>query len=96
MNYIKHLPVVLLTIFCGKALFVGLSYENIAVIGILSAISCFFEYKSQNIEIEKINRRCEAIDKHLTDLYKANQEINSQLASIKTFGQLRNVGQPRQ
>lgn len=74
-----------------KYLILGTSLTEILILVVLGLLTAFFQWKEHYEELDKINKRCDAIDKHLTQLYKNDEEFKSSLSTLN-LGQIRNVG----
>jgi len=93
MNYLKHLPLALLTLFCLKYLVLSPSYADIMVLAVLGVTASFFEFHLFNKEFVKLKSDFE---KHLGE-YKSTQNelvglqnsFNSNINNIKLNQTLR-------
>jgi hypothetical protein len=66
-------------------------YTDIGLLTVLGSLTAYFQWKEHKDELEKLNKRCDAVDKHLTQLYKNDEDFKSKLSSLN-LGQLKNVG----
>lgn len=88
MNYLKFVPLSLFSVAIGKALYLSPSWSDVAVITVLGLLSIAFEVFSQNKQMQVLHKRCETIDKILTDLAKENEARKSDISGLRV-GSLR-------
>lgn len=88
-KYIKYLPLTLFSIAGIKAISIGGSAIDVAVLFVLGLASAFYEFKAQNRAMEVVHKRCEEIDKHLSILYKKDLEVRGLIQTIQLPSQLR-------
>lgn len=82
-KYIKFIPLALFCSFVIKGLMYGVSYVDTSVYLVLGAMAAFFEWKLQYKRMEVLHVRMDEIDKHLTNIYKSQEELKSHVASAK-------------
>ena len=82
-NLEKFVPLVLFVAVGLKGLIYSYSWVDMGILAILGAISAYYEFKVQNEQIQKMNKRCDAIDEHLTSLYKTNEELKGYFSGVK-------------
>ncbi len=87
---VKYLPMGLFCLFTLKAMVLGASYNEIAALAILGAYAAFYErahnesFKKEVLEkLDGATKRFEAGDSHITQLYKNDNEILTQLKKIQ-------------
>lgn len=88
MDQIKYIPLGLFCLAVLKAIVIGGGFPDVAFIAVLGAVAGFYEYKNSEKRIKVLEARFEAVDQHLTTLYKENVELKSYV-SIKKMGDLR-------
>lgn len=89
-KYIKYVPLSLFILATAKALIITPTWSDAPLLIILASISAFYEYKNQEKKMEVLHKRCDAIDVHLSTLYKGQEEFKSYASALK-LGQLRNT-----
>jgi hypothetical protein len=88
-NHIKFIPLSLFCVFALKCLVLSVGAIDAPVLLILGVISAFYEYQFQNRKTELLHKRFDEVDKHLTALYKAQQDVKSDMSTFKLAGQIR-------
>jgi hypothetical protein len=88
MNKIKYIPLALFCVFALKSLILGVVLYDVLLAAVLACISAFYEFKSNDREMQVLQTRCDEIDKHLTELYKADREFKD-FVSRKNLTDLR-------
>jgi len=90
-KYIKYVPLILFCALAIKALIVGSVIADAPFLLILAVLSGFYEYNHQSKKLQVIHKRCDEIDKHLTALYKANQDLKTDLQTSKLSSQFQKI-----
>jgi hypothetical protein len=85
----KLVPLCFFCLFSMKALVLGASWTDLGFLAVLAGISAFFEYFSNSKELEIVHKRLAEVDKHLTELYKKDDEIKTYVSSAKLGASLR-------
>ena len=88
-KYIKFLPLTLFLIFGLKCLFFGALAADAPVLLILGLVSGFYEFQHQGRDAKTIHKRFDEVDKHLTALYKTQNEVKADMSTFKLAGQIR-------
>lgn len=98
-KYVKYVPMGLLFSFGIKALVSHPSFVDAAILLVLGAIAGFYEWKVQNEAIEQVykeaaivHKRMEEIDKHLSSLYKNDEEFKSYIGGVRLAQQATRTG----
>lgn len=86
MKYIKFLPVALFTVFSLKLMIMGGNWCDVAITAILGATSYLYQCKFLDEEYEKLKTRGDEIDKHLSVLYKKDEELQGKLSTLNLAG----------
>ena len=90
MDKVKYIPLALFVLFSGKALFFGAgSYESAAVLLILGVIAGFYEFKSQDALIRKLQERIDAQDAANVQIGKDLESVKNHLSTLKLSNQFR-------
>lgn len=94
-KHIKYVPLSLFCIAVAKALIVGAGLTDLGTILILGLAAGFYELKFQNKAIQVMHARCDTVDAHLTNLFKKEMELRSQIQTITLPQQMRSMsGRP--
>lgn len=91
MQFLKYLPLALFTIAVGKGLVLGFTWIDAPVLVILGSMAAFYEFKVNEAKIKLMQARCDAVDKHLTTLYKEQESLKSHFSGIKVGNQMRST-----
>lgn len=97
-DYIKYFPVGLFLLYILKSLILGISTYELGSLAILAMFAGFYHYKDveeykNSIEQkhQDLLKRFDAVDSHLTQLYKNDKEMLTQLNNLKVPGQIRSL-----
>lgn len=88
MDKIKYIPLALFCLAVLKAVVIGATLSEVAFIAVLGAVAGFYEYKNSEKRLKILEARFDAVDTHLTTLYKENVELKSYV-SVKKLGDMR-------
>jgi hypothetical protein len=61
---------------------------------ICGLVSVFYEFQYQSKNSKVLHKRLDEIDKHLTQLYKSDNEIKADVASAKLTTSMRQMSTP--
>lgn len=96
MKITKYIPLALFSLFALKVLVLGTtSFAELGVISVLAAYAAYHEYankKEFEAKLEAINKRFEAVDSHISQLYTNDKETLKQVQTLKVPGALKNFG----
>jgi len=93
MNVIvKHLPLALLTAFCGKILFTGPDLASMGIIFALSALSLGFIKFSNEQKIEELRELVNKESNVIKSLAQALDDLRTKQASFQIAQGMRKVG----
>lgn len=81
MNNIKLLPMALFCALFTKILICGSSWTDAGVLLILGIYSAFYEFSLQNKSTKIIHARLDEFDKHLTALYKGQEDVKTKVSA---------------
>lgn len=90
-KHVKFIPLSLFVVFSLKCLVLSVSAIDAPLLLILGLVSAFYEYQFQNRKNEVLHKRLDEVDKHLTSLYKQQQELKNDLATAKLGPQMRQM-----
>jgi hypothetical protein len=85
---IKYVPLSLFCLLSIKLLVVGSVLADAPILLILALLAAFYEIKSNDAKLKLMHSRCDVLDKHITDLYKVNEESRNYIAGMKLKNQM--------
>lgn len=91
MDFIKFGPLALFVAAVLKGLVLGFGWVDAPILVILGAIAAFYEFKSSEKKVKLLQARCDAVDIHLTTLYKELDVVKTHFSGLKVAAQMRST-----
>jgi predicted aminopeptidase len=87
MERLKYIPLGLFVIAVSKSLILGFTWTDCLAIGLLGAISAYYEFKSNDKQVKILMARADQVDKYLTELFKQQEELRTQYTGVSVAKQ---------
>jgi hypothetical protein len=89
MYHVKFVPLSLFAIFALKSLILGATLVDAPLLLIIGSVAVFYEIQFQTKNAKILHKRLDEVDKHLSALYKNDNEIKADIASAKLTASMR-------
>lgn len=83
MEYLRYIPMGLLTICLGKLLIMGFAFADAPVIISLAALTGFFEFKLENKKFVELETKLKEISEKIDHKNKEIDEVKNYVSGIK-------------
>lgn len=98
-DYIKYVPVGLLSLFALKVLIMGTALPELGVIAVLAGLSVFLEKSHEDVfkkdvfeKLEAHKKGFENVDSYIKKLFENDKEMVSQIQKIQLPQSVKNQG----
>lgn len=94
-EYIKYIPMALFCIFATKGLLTDSTIYNVYILGILGLYAAWYEFKTVGKYQDEVTKRFTNVDEHITQLYKNDKELTTQIQTLKIPSQFKGINNVR-